>query len=57
MEQGHPVPPIATNWHLYHNPCAVEWKTTYNLRIQEFKTIIGPEIATEEIIILDNDSD
>ena len=57
MEQGHPMPPIATNWHLYHDPCVVEWKTTYTLHIQEFKTIIGPEIAIEEIIILDNDSD
>ena len=50
---GHPVPPIATNWHRYHIPCAEGWDTAYNHRIQHFQDIVGSDVVTRETIELE----
>ena len=48
LKAGHPVPPIATNWHRHRDPCASGWEPTYTSRIQQFKDIIGPNVAMKE---------
>ncbi|XP_057496891.1 uncharacterized protein LOC130781651 isoform X1 [Actinidia eriantha] len=50
---GHPVPPIATNWHRYHIPCAKGWDTAYNHRIQHFQDIVGSDVVTRETVELE----
>lgn len=52
----HPVPPIATNWHKFHDPCANGWDTMYISRIQHFKKIIDSNVATNEAISVESDS-
>ncbi|KAJ4715739.1 MYB transcription factor [Melia azedarach] len=52
----HPVPPIATNWHKFRDPCASEWENEYISRIKHFKEIIGSDVATNEIIDIDSNS-
>ncbi|XP_057488525.1 protein FAR1-RELATED SEQUENCE 2-like [Actinidia eriantha] len=50
---GHPVPPIAANWHRHHIPCAEGWDTAYNHRIQHFQDIVGSDVVTRETIELE----
>ena len=34
---NHPIPPIAADWHICHQPIAKGWETTYTSRIQYFQ--------------------
>lgn len=51
LKTGHPVPPIALSWKKFHLDCATEWATPYADRVEEFKQVIGSDVATQEIII------
>ncbi|XXG85435.1 hypothetical protein AAC387_Pa11g0511 [Persea americana] len=53
LVQGHPIPPIATNWIRHHHPSADGWDIVYQSRIQHFREIISPSIATYETIDLE----
>ncbi|XP_028112685.1 uncharacterized protein LOC114310790 [Camellia sinensis] len=55
LEHGHPIPPIATNWWRYHDPCAVGWEVVYSFRVQHFKSLINLDVATIETVDLDED--
>ncbi|XP_028118504.1 uncharacterized protein LOC114316046 [Camellia sinensis] len=55
LEPGHPIPPIATNWQRYHDPCAIGWKVAYSSRVQHFKSLISLDVATIETVDLDED--
>ncbi|KAJ4715731.1 MYB transcription factor [Melia azedarach] len=56
LSPNHPVPPIATNWHKFHNPCAKEWKKEYVSCIERFIEIIGNDVAMNEIINIDEEN-
>ncbi|XXG73509.1 hypothetical protein AAC387_Pa07g2415 [Persea americana] len=51
--RGHPIPPIATNWIRHHHPSADGCDTAYQSRIQHFREIISPSVATCEPIDLE----
>ncbi|XXG53730.1 hypothetical protein AAC387_Pa03g1784 [Persea americana] len=51
--QGHPIPLIATNWIRQHHPSADGCDTAYQSRIQHFREIISPSVATCETIDLE----
>ncbi|KAL7221829.1 hypothetical protein ACSBR1_023717 [Camellia fascicularis] len=55
LEPGHPIPPIATNWRRYHDPCAIAWEVAYSSRVQHFKSLISLDVATIETVDLDED--
>ncbi|GMP83360.1 hypothetical protein CsSME_00037303 [Camellia sinensis var. sinensis] len=55
LEPGHPIPPIATNWWRYHDPCAASWEVAYSSRVQHFKSLISLDVATIETVDLDKD--
>ncbi|XXG45521.1 hypothetical protein AAC387_Pa02g0585 [Persea americana] len=52
---GSPMPPIAPNWHRYHQPCATRWELPYATNIEQFTYIIEDFVATHETIHLDRD--
>ena len=49
---NHPVPPVVSSWKRYRSPCAQGWDTTYNGRIQQFREIVGSNVATTDVISL-----
>ncbi|KAL7208658.1 hypothetical protein ACSBR1_030404 [Camellia fascicularis] len=55
LEPGHPIPPIATNWRRYHDPCAVGWEVAYSSKVQHFKSLISLDVAIIETVDLDED--
>ncbi|KAJ4715747.1 Calmodulin-binding transcription activator 2 [Melia azedarach] len=52
----HPIPPVANNWYKFCHSCAKEWETVYMSRIEDFRKIIGNDVATKEIIDIDSSS-
>ncbi|KAG5547693.1 hypothetical protein RHGRI_013403 [Rhododendron griersonianum] len=48
-----PIPPIARNWYIHHYSFADGWDTQYSKKIEEFKNIVGKDVATTDIIELD----
>ena len=51
--QGHPTPPIATNWLRHRLDCAYGWESVYEARIKYFTEIISQDVAACETIELD----
>ncbi|XXG82350.1 hypothetical protein AAC387_Pa10g0321 [Persea americana] len=53
LVQSHPIPPIAFNWIHHHHPSANGWDTAYQSRIQHFREVISPSVATCKTIDLE----
>ncbi|XP_057511836.1 protein NLP7-like isoform X3 [Actinidia eriantha] len=49
---NHPVPPVVSSWKRYRSSCAQGWDTTYNGRIQQFRELVGSNVATTDVISL-----
>ena len=54
---GHPVPPIAINWHKYCYACARGWEDAYASRVQHFRQVVDSSVSTIEIIDLADDNE
>ncbi|KAF7153704.1 hypothetical protein RHSIM_Rhsim01G0176400 [Rhododendron simsii] len=53
LQPNSPIPPIARNWYIHHYSFADGWETQYSNQIEEFKNIVGNEVATTDIIELE----
>lgn len=40
MHPGSPMPPIASDWFKYRNPCAQGWEAPYKAHIRVFKALV-----------------
>ncbi|XP_058202868.1 uncharacterized protein LOC131317327 [Rhododendron vialii] len=53
LRPNSPIPPIARNWYIHHYSFADGWDTQYSNKIEEFKSIVGNDVAKTDIIELD----
>ncbi|XP_052177632.1 uncharacterized protein LOC127791693 [Diospyros lotus] len=47
-----PIPPVALNWYRFRCDNARDWETPYISRIQAFLSLVGQDVATQEVFDL-----
>ncbi len=47
------MPPVSTNWNRFRWEEANEWNTYFHRQIEEFKAIIGSNVATNDTFDVD----